>query len=195
MHVTGIDPAEALKMLLEGNARFVTGQVTHPHQGADRRAEVVGGQKPFAIVLCCSDSRVPPEVLFDQGIGDIFIVRTAGNVADAVALGSIEYAAEHLGSRLILVLGHQKCGAVTAAVQSSSAPGHIDSIVKAIQPGVAAAKGKGGDEVLNATKENIRHIVAQIKSCEPILAEMVKEGKVQVIGGLYYLDSGKVEPV
>lgn len=195
MHALGIHPNQALEILLEGNERFAAGRAIHPRQDTARRAELLGGQKPFAVILCCSDSRVAPEIIFDQGLGDLFVIRTAGNVADTVALGSIEYAVEHLGSRLVVVLGHQKCGAVTAAVQSNTAPGHVDSIVKAILPAVAAAQGKAGDLVWNAAKENVKRVVAQISSSEPILSELVRAGTVQVIGAMYYLDSGKVELV
>lgn len=195
MHASGVNPQQALEMLAQGNLRYVEGKATRPHQDLARRQEVTGGQHPFAIVLTCSDSRVPPEILFDQGIGDLFIVRTAGNVADDVAMGSIEYAAEHLGSRLVVVLGHQKCGAVTAACQSSNAPGHIDSIVKAIQPAVVATKGQAGDAVMNATVANVNNIVKQIATSQPILAEMVKEDKIRVVGAIYSLDTGAVQVV
>ncbi len=133
---------QALQTLLDGNKRFAAGRQLHPNQGKERRDEVAKGQKPFAIIVGCSDSRIPPEILFDQGIGDLFIIRLAGNIVDDMALGSIEYAADHLGSRLVVVLGHSKCGAVTATAQGGEAHGHIGSIVKAIAPAVDRAKGK-----------------------------------------------------
>ena len=114
-----------------------------PNQGVERRKELVEGQHPFAIILCCSDSRVPPEVIFDQGLGDLFIVRTAGNVFDNIALGSIEYAVEHLEVPLLVVLGHGQCGAVTATVEGGHAPGHISNVVEAIQPAVVKAYDLG----------------------------------------------------
>ncbi len=192
MSTSGIDPKQALEMLLSGNSRYVSGNAVRPHQDTARRTELAAGQKPFAIVLTCSDSRVAPEILFDQGLGDIFVVRTAGNIADDVALGSIEYAAEHLGSRLIVVLGHQKCGAVTAAVQGGDAQGHIASIIRAIQPAVSAVKGQEGDAILNATIQHVRLTVSQIAACPPIIDTMATKGQLQVVGALYALDKGTV---
>jgi carbonic anhydrase len=193
MHASSVTPNQALEMLVAGNQRYVAGKAEHPHQSAERRAEVLAGQHPFATVLSCADSRVPPEVFFDQGIGDLFIIRNAGNLADDVVLGSIEYGAEHLGVPLVMVLAHTKCGAVTATVQGGEAPGHIGSIVEAIMPAVEATKGQPGDAVLNATLASMRLTIDKIKTCEPILAEMVKHGKMMVVGGLYHLDTGVVE--
>jgi carbonic anhydrase len=186
---------QALNMLMDGNARFVSGNALHPDQSADRRAEVVSAQHPFAIVVGCSDSRVPPEVVFDQGIGDIFVIRTAGEVMDNAALASIEYGAEHLGVPLVVVLGHDSCGAVTAAIQGGEAPGHLAGLVEAIQPAVDEAKKEASeDELLDASIDiNVRNIVDQLKTSEPILSELVKEGKLTIIGARYHLDSGEVE--
>lgn len=129
-------PDEALKRLVQGNARFVSDHLTHasPEQIAVARGAVSKSQAPFAVIVGCSDSRVGPEIVFDQGLGDLFVVRTAGEVVDSAALGSIEYAVEHLGSPLILVLGHQRCGAVAAAVAGAKAPGHIAAVLNAIEP-------------------------------------------------------------
>lgn len=193
MHTSSISSDQALQMLIEGNRRYTNGKAEHPHQSGERRAEVLAGQHPFVILLSCSDSRVPPEVFFDQGIGDLFIIRNAGNIVDDVVLGSIEYAAEHLGVPLVMVLGHTKCGAVTATVQGGEVPGHIGSIVETIKPAVAASKGQPGDAVLNATLANVRLMVDQIKHSHPILAEMVQHGKLNVVGAVYHLDSGAVE--
>ncbi len=195
MHTSSLTPDQALQTLLDGNRRFCTGKAVHPHQSAGRRSEVVAGQHPLAMVLCCSDSRVPPEVLFDQGVGDIFVVRNAGNIVDDVVLGSLEYGAEHLGANLILVLGHTRCGAVTAAVQGGEAHGHIHRIINTIMPAVAATRGEAGDAILNATRANVRRVVRDIQGCWPILAEMATKGQLKVAGGLYHLDSGEVELV
>jgi carbonic anhydrase len=195
MHTPEINPEAALKELLDGNKRYVAGQATHPHQSATRRIEVGKGQHPLAAILTCSDSRVPPEILFDQGIGDVFIVRDAGNIADDVALGSLEYAAEHLGTPLIVVLGHSKCGAVTATVQGGEAPGHIGSLIKLIQPAVEKTKGQPGDPIVNAIKANVQLVVEQLNTCQPILAHLVKAGKLKIVGAHYDLDSGAVELV
>jgi carbonic anhydrase len=186
---------EALTRLTEGNKRFSSGKASHPNQGIERRAEATKGQKPFAVVVGCSDSRIPPEIIFDQGIGDLFIIRVAGNVVDDIALGSIEYAAEHLGARLIVVLGHSKCGAVTATVQGGEAHGHMGSIVKAIQPAVDKAKDRPGDLTDNSIRMNVQMVVQTIADSKPVLAPMVEAGSITVIGAYYDIGSGKVEMV
>jgi carbonic anhydrase len=193
--VANITADEALARLKAGNERFVTGQVIHPNAGAERRAEVAKGQKPFAIVVGCSDSRVGPEVVFDQGLGDLFVVRTAGNVVDDVALGSIEYAAEHFGVPVIFVLGHTRCGAVAAAVAGGEAPGHVGSVIEKIKPAVEETKGKEGDAVDNAVRANVRNVVNQLRGAGPILLGLVKAGKLRVVGGCYDLDTGRVGTV
>jgi carbonic anhydrase len=189
---TNITADEALARLKAGNERFVTGQLIHPNAGAERRAEVAKGQKPYAIVVGCSDSRVGPEVVFDQGLGDLFVVRTAGNVVDDVALGSIEYAVAHFGVPVIFVLGHTRCGAVSAAVAGGEAPGHVGSIVEKIKPAVEETKGKEGDPVDNAVRANVRNVVNQLRNAGPILSALVKSGKLRVVGGCYDLETGKV---
>ena len=188
-----VDSATAQKMLLEGNKRHVDGKAGHPHQDAARRTEVAKGQHPFAVIVSCADSRVPPEILFDQGVGDLFVIRLAGNVLDDAALGSLEYAAEHLGVHYILILGHERCGAVDATVKGGEAPGHIGSLVKAIQPAVDKAKGQSGDLLDNAVKANVAMGVQQVKSSAPILKEMVDKGVLTVKGARYDLDDGNVE--
>ena len=165
----------------------------YPRQDARRRKEVSKGQKPFAVIVGCSDSRIPPELIFDQGLGDLFVVRLAGNIVDNVALGSIEYAVEHLGSKLIIVLGHGKCGAVTAAAQGPDAPGHVGTILKAIQPAVKKARKLPGDLVDNAIRANAALVVDKIKSSKPILAEMAEKGEIEVIGAYYNIETGAVE--
>ena len=187
-----ISPDEALAKLMSGNRRYVSGTVVHPHQDAARRQEVLSGQQPFAIVLSCSDSRVPPEVFFDQGIGDIFIIRDAGNIVDDVVLGSIEYAAEHLGSPLMMVLGHDKCGAVAATVQGGEAPGHIGSLIKAIAPAVEKARAQSGDLLDKAIWQNIQDVAAAIQA-DALLAHLIHQGKLKVVGARYHLDTGAVE--
>ena len=186
---------EALKRLKAGNERFIAGHATPTTRDAKRRAEVAQGQKPFAIVVSCSDSRVGPEVVFDQGVGDLFVVRTAGHVVDDVGLGSIEYAVEHLGAAFILVLGHERCGAVAATVAGGEAHGHVNAIVKAIQPAVAKAKGQPGDAVDNAVHAQVLEVTAQLQKAGPVLADRVKAGKLKVVGARYDLDSGRVEVI
>lgn len=183
----------ALQRLIEGNRRYIAQIPIHPNQTADRRREVAGGQKPFAIVLGCSDSRVPPEVIFDQGLGDLFVVRVAGNIVDGAVMGSIEYAIEHLETPLLVVLGHGKCGAVSAAIKGGEPHGHIGGIVEAIAPAVDKAKSQTGDLLTNAVKANIAMIVSQLMSSEPVLAELVKSGKLEIVGAFYDLESGEIE--
>lgn len=189
----GVAPDEALQRLIEGNKRYVEMKALHPEQDADRRAKLATGQAPFAVILGCSDSRVPPEVIFDQGLGGLFVIRVAGNVADDVGLASMEYAVEHTGSRLIVVLGHERCGAVTAAVKGGELPGHLPALMKLLQPGVEKAKGQGGDGLENAIRANVALTVAQLKGSKPILAEMVEKGQIKVVGGHYDLDTGLFE--
>ncbi len=190
-----ITAEQALEKLMDGNARFVSGDVEHPNQSAERRAEVVSGQHPFAIIVGCSDSRIPPEIVFDQGIGDIFVIRTAGQVMDNATLASIEYGAEHLGVPLVVVLGHDSCGAVKATVAGGEAPGHIPCLVEAIQPAVDEAGSEASEEeLLNTSIDcNVKNIVDQLKTSEPILSELVEEGELTIVGARYHLDSGEVE--
>jgi carbonic anhydrase len=188
-----VAPSEAISKLKEGNGRYTSGNLQHPGQTTERRTELASTQHPFAIILSCSDSRVPPEIVFDQGLGDLFVVRVAGNVINDEGLGSIEYGVDHLGSRLILVLGHQSCGAVKAAKETiaakGKAPGHIQSLVTAIKPAVEATAT--GD--LDATvKANVKYVVNKLRSSTPVLKAKVDSGEVQVIGGYYSLDTGAV---
>jgi carbonic anhydrase len=188
-----IAPAEAISKLKEGNGRYTSGNLQHPGQTAERRTELAKTQHPFAGIVCCSDSRVPPEIVFDQGLGDLFIVRVAGNVINDEGLGSIEYTVDHLGTRLILVLGHQRCGAVDAARETiaakGKAPGHIESLVQAIKPAVEAT---AKDDLDATIKANVKNVVQALRSSTPILKAEVDSGKIQVIGGYYSLDTGAV---
>ena len=183
---------QALQRLLKGNQYFVASRLLHPHQTPERRAELLRGQQPFAAIVGCSDSRIPPEVIFDLGLGDVFVIRTAGNVLDDVGLGSLEYAVEHLHVPLILVLGHENCGAVTAALQGGETHGHLSRLLTAIQPVISQAKIQTGNVLENAIKANITRIVEQIKTAAPVLSRAVQEGLVEVVGAYYHLDSGKV---
>ncbi len=191
-----ISPADALKLLQEGNKRFVSGHLTlQKHSNAADRRRLSQVQNPFAIVLACSDSRVAPELLFDQGLGQIFVIRVAGNVPDAFVLGSMEYSVEHLGSSLIVVLGHERCGAVKATVDGGTIPPHIDSIVAAIQPAVETARKNTKNPALlldAAIAENARRAAASILEQSPIIAEHSRESKVKVVSAVYDLDDGTV---
>src|SRR5438874_5990486 len=210
-----LPPAEAISRLKEGNGRYTSGNQQHPHESSEertymatasyenlgmtaaeaatRRAELKTSQHPFAIVLSCSDSRVPVEIAFDQGLGDLFVVREAGNVIDDHSLGSIEYAVDHLAVRLIVVLGHQRCGAVKAAkdtiAANGKAPGHIQSLVTAIEP--AVEETTKGD--LNATIEaNVKNVKQALCSSTPILKPKVDSVELKVVGAYYSLDTGTV---
>ncbi len=187
-----VGAVEALQRLLDGNQRYVEGRLTHPNQTTGRRAKVAGGQHPFAAILGCSDSRVPPEILFDQGLGDLFVVRLAGNVADPVAIDSLDYAVTHLGTRLILVLGHERCGAVTAAVEGHEEPGDVGPMLAELRPAVAATKSMPGDRVANTIAANVELTVAKLAYSKPLSA-MVARGELEIIGGIYHLATGKVE--
>ncbi|WP_242848919.1 carbonic anhydrase [Syntrophomonas palmitatica] len=186
---------DALKLLEEGNQRYVSGQVMKQDLGSEKRGLLAAkGQKPFAVVLTCSDSRVPAEYIFDQGLGDIFVVRVAGNVVDPVALGSIEYGVEHLKTPLLVVLGHEKCGAVKATVDGGEAPGSIGAIVEKIKPSADKAKAAGakGDALYEkAADENILATIAEIEK-SPVVEELVKEGHLKIVGAKYHLTSGEV---
>jgi carbonic anhydrase len=191
-HGASIDADSALAKLKEGNARFASSKDSSSKPTAAKRAETAQAQHPFAIILACADSRTGPEIIFDENIGDLFVIRTAGNLVDEHALGSVEYAVEHLGTRLVVVLGHQRCGAVTAALASATAPGHVQSLVRDIQPAVEAEKSKPGDALENTVAENARLVAAQIRK-EAELGEAAKD--VRIIPAVYSLDTGKVELV
>lgn len=189
----GPTPDEALQRLVAGNERYVAGAPSHPHQSTERRAELTKGQAPFAIILTCSDSRVAPELYFDQGLGDLFVIRNAGNVLDDHVLGSMEYAVEHLHAPLIVVVGHGKCGAVSAAVAGGEVPGHIRSVVNSLEPAVARAKGQAGDKIDNTVRANATVMTEIVRRVEPILGEAVKAGKLRVVAAHYDLASGRIE--
>jgi carbonic anhydrase len=182
-----------LKELAAGNARYVAGKLTLGKGLASRRAEVVRGQHPKAIVLGCSDSRVPPELLFDQGIGDLFVVRVAGNVAATDTLGSVEYAADHLGAPLVIVLGHTGCGAVAAACAGGHVEGHVAAIVEEIRPAVERVKEASPEACAKAAvPENARLVAASLPKESPILAKLVADGKLRIVTGVYDLATGAV---
>ncbi len=189
-----VSAADALAQLKAGNQRFVSGKLEHPNQTAARRLDLAAGQHPFAIVLACADSRTAPELVFDQGLGDVFVLRVAGNVLNDETIGSIEYAVEHLGSPLIVVLGHERCGAVAAArdtiAAKAQAPGHIQSLVKAIQPAVEATQGADVDATIKA---NVQNVAQALRASAPILKEKVAAGGLTVRGARYDLDTGAVE--
>ena len=186
------DANQALEDLLEGNENYLSGSIT-PNIDASLRTDLAtNGQHPYAIVITCSDSRVPAELIFDASIGDIFVIRTAGNVVSDFEIGSVEYGAEHLGSSLVLILGHTNCGAVTAATEGQEAGGKIQAIVDEIGPSVQKAKDAGAEDVLSEAIElNVINSINKICSSD-IIKELMEEGKVKVIGGVYDINTGTV---
>ncbi len=183
---------EVLEKLLEGNKRFVEGNLLHPNHCQESRQLVMHQQEPVATILTCADSRVPPVDIFDQGIGDLFIVRVAGNIIGDHTLGSIEYAVAYLHTPLVIVMGHSSCGAITAVAKGASLGGHMATLAPPIQTAIKNIKDAEGDLIENASKEVACHIARNIETSEPIIADFVEEGKVKVIAAYYDLQSGIV---
>ena len=192
VHEPAISAEQALKLLLEGNQRFVAGKLEHPNQTPARRAEVAKGQHPFAAVLACSDSRTPPEIIFDRGLGDIFTVRVAGNVADQVVIESLDYSVKHLGVRVVMVLGHRRCGAVIAAVEGDEKTKKTSGRCSKSWTPRCAQAGMPGDPVENAVRENVKLVVLNLAASQELSA-MVKSGELKIVGGIYDLDTGTIE--
>jgi len=207
---TSVSPYEALKRLMDGNKHYVKNLLTNDAKsGSATRISLANSQKPYAIILTCSDSRVPPEIVFDKGLGELFVVRVAGNISDPVVLGSIEYAAEHLGTTLIMVLGHERCGAVTAAVASqgkSTGSPNIDAIVKGIEPSIKMAVNdcpacRGEKDCAAAKKSEFvncvidtsaKTVVANLIKNSELLKHLNEEGKIRIVAAKYDLDDGIV---
>jgi len=185
--------ADVLAELKAGNEHHATKHYQHPHQTAARQRELTTTQHPHATILSCADSRVAPEIVFDQGLGDLFDVRVAGNIAGDAEIASIEYAADHLGVPVLVVLGHQRCGAVTAATEPGEAPGHLPVLIAAIRPAVEQARGMPGDTIDNAVRINVENVVRQLTGSQPVLAGLTAAGRLQVVGAVYSLDTGKIE--
>lgn len=184
-------PEAALALLKSGNRRYATHHLRHPHQSERRMHEIEQEQHPFAVILGCSDSRVPPEILFDQGLGDLFVIRVAGNVPDDEVVGSIEYAVEHLHASLVVVLGHEQCGAVTAATREPEA-NHTRSFTDWLRPFVEFARNEPGDVVHNAMCRSVTHIVHYLRQSEPVLKDASSRGDLLIVGAHYELHTGKV---
>ena len=193
-----LTPAASLERLLKGNARYVDG-VSLRHDFKHEREALAGGQNPYAAILSCADSRIAPEYAFDSGRGDLFVCRVAGNFANTETVASLEYAVAVLGTPLIFVLGHDSCGAVSAAIKSlkdgTTLPGHMPSLVTGVAPAVNAVSQQGGDTLGNAIRQNVIDNVAKLSSATPILSAAVEQGKLKVAGGIYRLGDGKVEMV
>jgi carbonic anhydrase len=196
---TDVRPREALQLLMEGNRRWVAGQLEHPHQTIERRLEVAPHQDPFAVVFSCIDSRVPPEIVFDRGVGDLFVIRTGAQALDElVVLGSVEYGPESYSSaRLIFVLGHERCGAITDAIKvfqtGNPAPGHIQAVVDALRPAYDVAVSlPGPDLVEKMVRAQVELTVQELKA-DPLIAKLIEDKGLMVVGGRYGLESGLVE--
>jgi carbonic anhydrase len=193
-----VSPDAALKLLREGNKRYVEGD-SRRHDFKREREALVGGQNPYAGILSCADSRIAPEYAFDSGRGDLFVCRVAGNFANSDTIASLEYAVAMLGTPLIVVLGHDSCGAVGATIKSlkdnSTLPGHLPSLVTSLTPAVKAVSGKSGDLLDNATRQNVIDNVATLKSATPILSSAVEQRKLRIVGGIYRLRDGRVEMI
>jgi len=183
---------QALQKLIEGNRHYVFGNAAHPNQSGTHRILTAREPQPFAAILGCADARVPPEIIFDQGLGDLFVVRVAGNVVDDVVIGSLEYAVERFGIPLIMVLGHQECAAVAATIQGNRV-GHIGNLVEAILPAITQAKKRFGDLLENAISANIELSVAELKAAEPLLAKAATAGALKIVGARYALYTGMVD--
>ena len=188
------DPRIGIQKLIGGNKRFVEGKSIKPRQNADMIKKLENGQEPFATIVGCSDSRVPNEMVFDQGLGDLFIIRTAGQVSAAASYGSMEFAVLKLKTKLIVVLGHTECGAVAAAVERpENVPGHIVTLINEIKPAVAKCAHLPGNPVNNAVRQNVIDQVANLRDLEPILHKKYVDGEILIVGAVYDIHTGKVE--
>lgn len=176
-----------------GNRRFVEDKSIRPRQDRSTLIGTEKKQKPFAVIVGCSDSRVPNEIIFDQGVGDLFIVRTAGQVMAEASYGSIEFATVALGSKLIVVLGHQSCGAVEAAIKRPEVPGHIVTLVNSIKPAAQKAKAMGSNLLENAIRQNVLDQVNELRDLDPVLSKKYQKGEILIVGAVYKLGTGKVE--
>ncbi|MFB8789952.1 MAG: carbonic anhydrase [Potamolinea sp.] len=186
-----MSPDQALKMLMEGNQRFVTKNLKNINQNYDRLAAVAQGQKPFAAILGCADSRVPSEIIFDRGFGDLFICRVAGNIATPEEVGSLEFGTLVLGAKVLLVMGHKKCGAVDATIKGAQVPGQIASLLDAIRPSLQNSQGKKIEELEEGTKANALYQAEKLKK-STVISKLIEEGKLKVVSAYYDLNSGTV---
>ena len=182
-----------LQKLMEGNKRFVEQKREYPDQSAARLKEIASGQHPFATILGCADSRVPAEIIFDQGMGDLFVVRVAGNVVNPEVIGSLEYATSVVGTQLLMIIGHERCGAVTEAVKGDILPGNIASFVNDIKQAVERVRNQPGDFIDNAVIANVQLQIELLKKRSKIITQLIKEGKLKVVGARYDLDTGEVK--
>lgn len=186
-----LTPDAALKKLMDGNKRFVERKRQSPNQDLSRLVEVAKGQKPFAAILGCADSRFPSEIIFDQGLGDLFVCRVAGNVATPEEIGSLEFGTLVLEAKVLVVVGHKRCGAVDATIKGTQVPGQIGSLLDAIRPAVESSKNQTGDRLENTCKANVMLQANRLKA-SPVISKLIQEKKLKVVGGYYDLDTGAV---
>jgi carbonic anhydrase len=184
-----ITPEEALKQLLEGNQRFIENKRKSPNQTLTRVQEVAQGQAPFAAILSCADSRVPSEIIFDRGFGDLFVVRNAGNIATPEEIGSLEFGTLVLGAKVLMVIGHQSCGAVKATIAGNAVPGQIASILDAIKPAI-----KPNQTLEESTIANVKLGISRLQA-SPVISQLIKDGKLKIAGGYYNLETGMIKVV
>lgn len=194
---SALNPDQALALLIEGNEAFLSDQLPPPDLSAQRRLELAKAQSPFVAYISCSDSRVPPELLFGRGLGEFFIIRNAGNTMDTVAQGSLEFAVAKLGVPLVVVMGHESCGAVEAAMavvrENARFPGAIDRMIEPIIPAVLEARGRPGDPVANAVKANVSRVVRTLRQeSDELMLKPQRDGKLKVVGAYYELATGRV---
>ncbi len=187
-------PDAAFQSLMDGNKRFVDRKRTSPNQDFPRLTEIAKDQKPFAAILGCADSRFPSEIIFDQGFGDLFVCRVAGNVATPEEIGSLEYGTLVLGAKVLVVVGHKRCGAVDATIKGAQVPGQIGSLLDAIKPAVESSKDQPGDRLENACKANVVLQTKRLKG-SPVISKLIEENKLKIVGGYYDLDTGAVSIV
>lgn len=183
----------ALQRLMEGNARYVNGTLQHPHTNSEYREKLVHGQKPFAAILGCSDSRVPLEMIFDQGLGDIFVIRVAGNVANEVTIASVEFAVGVLNVPLVMVIGHSQCGAVTAATTDNTYDSYLKNLIEHIRPAVRRARGESGDLVENAIRINAQIMAQTLIDRSDLIADAANNQETKIVSAYYDLASGGVD--
>lgn len=188
-----ISPNEAIRRLLDGNQRFIAQKRKYPDQSLERLRLVAKAQYPFAAILGCADSRVPAEIVFDQGLGDLFVVRVAGNVISDTVIGSLEYSTTVLGSQLIVVLGHKRCGAVAEAIKNEPLPGRIGLIIEGIKPSIERVKLRTGDNIEDAVIANIQYQTEKLQENSTLLSKLLREDKLKIVGACYDIDTGKVK--
>jgi carbonic anhydrase len=194
---TALTPEQALQLLKDGNDDYRTDAPFRGVQGRERRVELARGQAPFCVLVGCSDSRVPPELLFGRGLGELFVVRNAGNTVDTAALGSVEYGVGVLGCPLIVVLGHERCGAVAAAVEvvekNATFPGAIGEMIQPIIPAALSVRGQPGDWLDNAVSENAKRVARRLKTQSPVLQDALRASRLKIVAARYDLDDGDVD--